>query len=179
MSGSCGSASTRARRLWPCGRAERAERARRPWRWHRLASPGASLPRPRSYTPRSLASARVTGGNYRESGAAQRSPGRVGGPQADARTSESCSAPWSPKEIPSASSPSGRATLWFFPKPRLPEAAFLGREGGRLAPPSSGPQRCLCVPDAKVPFQHRLKLGHCHPAVPLVFTKTPQHTPRS
>lgn len=126
VSGSCGSASTRPRRSWPCGLAERAPTARLSWRWRRLASPGASC------TPRSLASARVTGGNYRESGAGLRSPGRVGGPRAGARTSEAWGgALVSPKKIPSGPCPSGRGTPWSSQRPRRPEAAFLGREGGR------------------------------------------------
>lgn len=66
--GGCGSVSTRARWLWPDRRTERAERSRPPWRWPRLASPGASLPRRRRCTRRLLASAPVAGGKYRETG---------------------------------------------------------------------------------------------------------------
>lgn len=106
VSGSCGSASTRVRRSWPCGQAERAERARPPWPRRRLASPGASLPRPGSCTPPSLASARVTGGNYRESGLGA---WVVPEPRAD-RGVLGCRLV-SPEKIPSEPCPSGRGRL--------------------------------------------------------------------
>lgn len=148
------SASTRVRRSWLCRGAERGERAQPPWRWRRLASPGAILPRPGSCTPPSLASARVTGGNYRESGVA---PGAWVVPERTRGLRSPGAA------LLTAPAPSGRGTPWSPQRPRRLEAASLGWEGGRAAPPSSGPQRHLCVREGREGSGSApsLKHGHC------------------
>lgn len=92
----------------------------------------------------------------------------MGGPGADhARTAE--------EKIPSESCPSGSGaagTPWSPQRPRRPEAAFLGREGGR---PQNHSDAFAFRTDAKVPVQHRLK--HRRRAQLSVYQTVTAHSP--